>query len=261
MIKKIIQKKIEEIKQNKSDLPVNELKRQIKGYSSAARFKAALRKKDSLSLIAELKKASPSRGLLRKEFDIEQITAAYKSAGASALSILTEKNFFLGDKSYVAQIKKLSNLPILQKDFFIDEYQIYEAALMGSDCILLIAAVLEKQELIRFQQIAKELDIACLLEVHNKADLNKALDTHPEIIGINNRNLETFNVDINNTFRLMRDISDYPKIIKVSESGIKTHDDVVRLKQAGIDAVLVGETFMKAADIKNEVNKLMGNCS
>jgi indole-3-glycerol phosphate synthase len=261
MIEEIIQKKFKEIEQDKSSMPLNLLKRQIKGYSSGARFKAALKNKEILSLIAELKKASPSKGLLREDFDIEQIATDYKEAGASALSVLTEENYFLGDKSYIQSIKKISNLPILQKDFFIDEYQIYEAAVIGSDCILLIAAALEPKKLIKFQQIAKELDIACLVEVHNKADLDKALKSQPEIIGINNRNLKNFKVDISNTFNLMRDISSYPDIIKVSESGIKTHQDTIRLKQAGIDAILVGETFMKAKNIKDEVNKLMGNNS
>jgi indole-3-glycerol phosphate synthase len=176
----------------------------------------------------------------------------------SALSVLTEKKYFLVDIDYIRQLRKLVDLPILQKDFFIDAYQIYEAAVLGADCILLIASILSKEELLNFISIAKENNLSALVEVHNEQDLDKALECKAEIIGINNRNLETFKVNIETSLKLLPLIPSGLNIIKVSESGLNTFEDLIRLKDAGVDAVLIGEGFMTCDNIKDKINALRG---
>jgi indole-3-glycerol phosphate synthase len=218
-------------------------------------FKSAL-KKSEISIIAEIKRHSPSRGLLREDFDYRDISKEYEKNGASAISVLTDSKFFWGRNAYLVDIKEEVNLPILRKDFIIDEYQIYESAYIGSDAILLIAKILELAQLEKFINLAHQLKMNCLLEVDSKKDLQKALSTSAEIIGINNRNLETFQTSINTSVDLKKFIPE--KYVTVSESGVKNRTHINILENAGFDSVLIGETLMKERNIGNKLKELLG---
>lgn len=204
-------------------------------------FKKALLKED-LTIIGEFKKASPSKGEIVKEFNLEKINEFYKRENIDAYSILTEEEFFKGKDEYISLIKGISDKPILRKDFIIDKYQIYESKFLGADCILLIVALL-KDKLKEFYELGKELGLDILVEVHSKEELDLALKINPEIIGINNRNLKNFKVDLENTKELIKYI---PKgILTISESGINSFEDIDYIKSLGVDGVLVGEFFMR----------------
>lgn len=204
-------------------------------------FKKALLKED-LTIIGEFKKASPSKGEIVKDFNLEKINEFYKKENIDAYSILTEEEFFKGKDEYISLIKGISDKPILRKDFIIDKYQIYESKFLGADCILLIVAIL-KDKLKEFYELGKELGLDILVEVHSKEELDLALKINPEIIGINNRNLKNFKVDLENTKELIKYI---PKgILTISESGINSFEDIDYIKSLGVDGVLVGEFFMR----------------
>ena len=205
-------------------------------------FKKSLEGK-SESIIAEIKKASPSAGLISKDFDPVSKAKEYELFGASALSILTEEDYFQGDVQYLIDVKNASNLPILRKDFIIDEYQIYESKLIGADCILLIASILNDEELKIFSQIADKLCLDYIIEVHDKDELLRVKNFSKAIIGVNNRNLKTFEVDIENSIRLRKEFKE--DNIFVSESGIKSQKDIDKLKEHNINVFLVGESLMK----------------
>ncbi|MFH1492397.1 MAG: indole-3-glycerol phosphate synthase TrpC [Candidatus Omnitrophota bacterium] len=205
-------------------------------------FKKAIAKRNKLCVIAEVKKASPSAGIIRSNFNPVQLALQLEKAGADALSVLTDRKFFKGHLSYISKIKAKVKLPILRKDFIIDEYQVYESRAFGADAILLIARILTQKRLKILYDLAEKLGMDCVVEVFSKSDLKKALAIKPRIIGINNRNLKTFRIDLKTTPRLMKLI---PKgKLVVSESGIKRNSDISNLKKAGIDAVLIGEAFM-----------------
>jgi len=257
IISQIIEEKKKSIEASKAKRPQALLMKELEGFSGHHRFSKEISKEHHINLIAEVKHASPSRGILRKEFDPAKIASSYKMNGASAISVLTEEKFFLGNLEHIKKVKSSSNLPVLRKDFIVDDYQIYESALSGADAVLLIADILSKEELKSFYSISKKLGLDALVEVHNEEDLKKALDIGSRIIGINNRDLHTFNVDIAVTTRLIKAIPE-GKII-VSESGIKSHEDVMFLKSLGVNAVLIGEAFMKASDIGAKVRELMGH--
>lgn len=204
-------------------------------------FKKALLKED-LTIIGEFKKASPSKGEIVKDFNLEKINEFYKRENIDAYSILTEEEFFKGKDEYISLIKGISDKPILRKDFIVDKYQIYESKFLGADCILLIVALL-KDKLKEFYELGKELGLDILVEVHSKEELDLALKINPEIIGINNRNLKNFKVDLENTKELIKYI---PKgILTISESGINSFEDIEYIKSLGVDGVLVGEFFMR----------------
>jgi indole-3-glycerol phosphate synthase len=205
-------------------------------------FKKSLEGK-SESIIAEIKKASPSAGLISKDFDPVSKAKEYELFGASALSILTEEDYFQGDIQYLIDVKNASNLPILRKDFIIDEYQIYESKLIGADCILLIASILNDEELKIFSQIADKLCLDYIIEVHDKDELLRVKNFSKAIIGVNNRNLKTFEVDIENSIRLRKEFKE--DNIFVSESGIKSQKDIDKLKEHNINVFLIGESLMK----------------
>lgn len=205
-------------------------------------FKKSLEGK-SESIIAEIKKASPSAGLISKDFDPVSKAKEYELFGASALSILTEEDYFQGDVQYLIDVKNASNLPILRKDFIIDEYQIYESKLIGADCILLIASILNDEELKIFSQIADKLCLDYIIEVHDKDELLRVKNFSKAIIGVNNRNLKTFEVDIENAIRLRKEFKE--DNIFVSESGIKSQKDIDKLKEHNINVFLIGESLMK----------------
>ena len=222
-------------------------------------FKAALRNKAGVSLIAEVKKASPSAGLISKDFDPVRVAIAYEQAGASACSVLTDEKFFQGHLDFLAKIRRATRMPLLRKDFIIDEYQIYEASAAGADAILLIVAILDPEQLTRYHAISKENSLATLVEVHDEGETERALKAGAEIIGINNRNLKDFSVDLGTTERLAARIRQHEsRIVLVAESGLHTRSDVERVRGAGVDAILVGESLMRSADIAAKVKELVG---
>lgn len=219
-------------------------------------FKQALVDFPGVALIAEAKKASPSKGIIRPDFDPALIARGYEDGGVQAMSVLTDVNFFQGDLSYIRQVRQEVKLPVLRKDFIIDEIQIQEARLAGADAILLIAAILDKAQIVDFLAAADQLGMDSLVEVHDEAELEKALAAGSSLVGINNRNLNDFSMDLNTTFRLKKEIPD--DIPVVSESGIRDNDDIRRCADAGISAVLVGETLMRSGNLADAVRELMG---
>ena len=205
-------------------------------------FKANLLNKDQ-AIIAEIKKASPSAGIISEDFDPIQKAKDYEAFGAAALSILTEEDFFLGSTEYLKDVKAITSLPILRKDFMIDEYQIYEAKLMGADCILLIASILSDSQITAFVTLAEELELDYLIEVHDEAELGRVEHFQEAMIGVNNRDLKTFTVDLDNSIRLKQKFMH--SNIFIAESGIKNQDDIDYLKSHHIHAFLIGESLMK----------------
>ncbi|MDA8924972.1 indole-3-glycerol phosphate synthase TrpC [Gammaproteobacteria bacterium] len=205
-------------------------------------FKANLLNKDQ-AIIAEIKKASPSAGIISEDFDPIQKAKDYEAFGAAALSILTEEDFFLGSIEYLKEVKAITSLPILRKDFMIDEYQIYEAKLMGADCILLIASILSDSQITAFVTLAEELELDYLIEVHDEAELGRVEHFQEAMIGVNNRDLKTFTVDLDNSVRLKHKFMH--SNIFIAESGIKNQDDIDYLKSHHIHAFLIGESLMK----------------
>ncbi|HVB28875.1 MAG TPA: indole-3-glycerol phosphate synthase TrpC [Terriglobia bacterium] len=208
-----------------------------------------------LSVIAELKRASPSRGLLRPEYRPLEIAESYQQAGASALSVLTEEQFFQGSLSDLTAVREAVRLPVLRKDFIVDEYQVYESVAAGADALLLIVAALEDKDLKRFIELSERLHVAALVEVHTAEELERAAHAGARIIGINNRNLNTLEVSLEASFRLREKIP--PSCLAVSESGIKSGNDVERLARAGFNAVLIGEHLMLADDPGKELSRLL----
>ncbi|KZL90762.1 indole-3-glycerol phosphate synthase TrpC [Clostridium magnum] len=212
-------------------------------------FKRAL-SKESISIISEIKKASPSKGIIKEDFDPVKIAKVYEEIDIDAVSVLTEKQFFKGKDEYIEIVKKVNSKPILRKDFIIDEYQIFQAKAIGADAVLLIASILENN-IKKFYNLAKELGLYCLTEVHNEKELDSALSAGCDIVGINNRDLRDFTVDLKTTEKLIKHI---PKdTIVVSESGIKTSEDIKYLRSLGVNAVLIGETFMRNIEDIQEV--------
>ena len=219
-------------------------------------FAGALRRQQGVALIAEVKKASPSAGIIRADFDPVRIAGEYEAAGAVALSVLTDKKFFQGELAYLRQIRATVRLPLLRKDFIIDELQIHEAVAAGADAVLLIAAILDDAQLLAYRQLAGQLKLAALVEVHDDRELARALAAGAEIIGINNRNLKTFQVDLATTERLAAQIPAGKTI--VAESGIHTRADVARVAAAGVHAILVGESLMRSDNIAGKIRELLG---
>ena len=205
-------------------------------------FKSSLANKDQ-AIIAEIKKASPSAGIIKEDFNPVEIAKSYEAFGASALSVLTEEDYFLGSPQFLIDVKANSKLPILRKDFMIDEYQIYEAKLMGADCILLIVSVLEDQQISKFVHLAESLKLDYLIEVHNEEELNRVKAYKNAIIGVNNRNLKNFEVSLENSIKLKKIFSG--ENIFVAESGIKSQSDIDYLKENGINVFLIGESLMR----------------
>ena len=253
----IVAHKQEELKRDRERAPLQTLKSRIPDLPPTRDFKAALAAPGAVSLIAEVKKKSPSKGVIREDFDPVEIAKTYAQNGASAISVLTDHEFFGGNLDYLSRIRNAVGLPLLRKDFTIDEYHIYQARVAGADAILLIVAILTAEELRGFIGIAGHLNLTALVEVHTQAELEIALDVGAEIIGINNRDLKTFHTDIAASFHLRKSIPD--DRIVVSESGIYTREDVLRLGEADVNAILVGESLMRSADIGGKVRELLGS--
>ncbi len=209
------------------------------------------------ALIAEVKKASPSAGVIRKDFDPVRIATEYEAAGASCLSVLTDEKFFQGSLDFLRRIRAAVNLPLLRKDFIIDERQILEAAEWGADAILLIVAILTDEQLGKHLRLARESGLAVVVEVHDEAELDRAIKSGADIIGINNRNLKTFKVDLGTTERLALLLGREAGRLVVAESGIHTAEDVQRVARAGAKAILVGESLMRSGDLAAQIEKLL----
>ena len=253
----IVAHKREELKWDRERVPLQTLKSQIPDLPPTRNFRAALAPPGIVNLIAEVKRKSPSKGIIREDFDPVEIARTYAKTGASAISVLTDQRFFGGDLSYLSAIRNAVDLPLLRKDFTINEYHIYQARVAGADAVLLIVAILTPEQLQEFIGVAKHVNLAPLVEVHAQTELDIALDVGAEIIGINNRDLKTFHTDIATSFHLRKSIPD--DRIVVSESGIYTREDVIRLGEADMDAILVGESLMRSADIGGKVRSLLGS--
>jgi indole-3-glycerol phosphate synthase len=252
----IVDKKRARLNDTKTRIAISDIKRIIKDIEDTRDFTNALKIKDSgINLIAEIKKASPSKGLIRKDFDHIAIATIYEQKAVHAISVLTEEDFFQGSLSFIAEVKKITTKPLLRKDFIFDEYQIYESRANNADAILLIAALLEKNQASEYLHIAKELGLHVLFEVHDEKELETSLSLNVPIIGINNRNLKTMTIDLSTTLRLKKMIPS-DKII-VSESGIRNRNDVLMLQDAGIDAMLIGTSFMESQDIGKKIDELL----
>ena len=256
ILDKIYKHKLFEVAESKKRIPSELLKSHIEKSKRTKSFSTALKSNTNIRIIAEIKKASPSLGIIRKDFNPTEIALIYQANGAAAISVLTDEKFFQGNLSHLSDVKKSVDLPILRKDFIIDPYQIYETRSAGADAILLIAALLSKEEIQQFLELGKVLGMDCLVEVHSETELKKVLQTSANIIGINNRDLTTFKTDLETTFRL-RPMIPEGKII-VSESGIKSREEVIKLFTHGINAILVGETLMKSNDILTKLHELLG---
>lgn len=252
----ITERKKERIAGAKRARTLGELKTIIKDAAPARSFSAAVKgAPGELRLIAEIKRASPSRGIIRKDFDLRAIAAAYKGR-ADAVSVITEEDYFMGDPGYLKDAGEVTGLPVLRKDFVIDEYQLYEARALGADAVLLIEDILDSTQAAEYLHLARELGMGTLFEVHGMRGLEKALALDAPVIGINNRDLDTFEVSLETTLKLKAEVPAGRTV--VSESGVNSHSDVQRLIQAGVDAVLIGTAFMKAPDIGAAVDEIMG---
>jgi indole-3-glycerol phosphate synthase len=250
MLNKIITRKRDEIKWRKQAVPLATLKERIAQREAPLDLVAALRG-EPVRLIAEVKRASPSRGILCPDFDPVALATGYARGGAAAISVLTEENYFGGSLDHLMAIREAVKLPLLRKDFIFDPYQIYETAAYGADALLLIVSILSQEQLSQLLSLSHSLSLKCLVEIHNEAEADRALAAGAEIIGINNRDLRTFETDINTTRRL-RPLMPRGQIV-VSESGISSRHDIKKLRQWRINAVLIGEALVTAADIPAKI--------
>lgn len=249
ILDKIVAVKREEVAAAKKKKPLEVVREDAFGRVLTRDFEGALRAKvaaGQAAVIAEVKKASPSKGVLRADFIPADIAQSYAEHGAACLSVLTDRQFFQGEADYLKQARASCDLPVLRKDFLVDPYQVYESRVMGADCILLIAACLSDAQMAELEAIARSLDMAVLVEVHDGAELQRALRLKTRLVGINNRNLRTFEVSLETTLGMLKDVP--ADRLLVTESGILARDDVGRMRAAGVHAFLVGEAFMRAPD-------------
>jgi indole-3-glycerol phosphate synthase len=235
------------------------LKSQAKRSENPFAFEQALARKQAagaIAFICEVKKASPSKGVIAADFPYIEIARDYQAAGADAISVLTEPDYFQGSNDYLTEIKEQVTIPVLRKDFIIDAIQIYEASLIGADAILLICSILDTDTIREYLEIADALGLSALVEAHDEAEVEQALAAGARVIGVNNRNLKTFEVDLQNSIRLRQLVP--PEILFVSESGIRTAEDIAKLRENGTNAVLIGETLMRSGDKKAALDQLRG---
>lgn len=255
ILKTIVEKKALRVAHAKRQVSLGELTSRIRDMEKTRDFPGALKREGTIRLIAEVKKASPSKGLIRKDFDPSKIAAIYRDKPVSAISVLTEEDFFKGDLSYIKIVRHITSKPVLRKDFIFDPYQIYEARANSADAVLLIAAILERNQAKEYMHMASECGLHVLFEVHDETELEAALDIGAGVIGINNRDLKTMRIDLGTTLRLKREV---PKgVTVVSESGIRSRKDVLSLEEGGIDAMLIGTSFMESPDIGAAIDELM----
>jgi indole-3-glycerol phosphate synthase len=254
ILEKIVSEKRQDVAQSKRNLSLGSLQERIGRREIHHDFTLALRG-DSIKIIAEVKKASPSKGVLCHDFDPIALAGTYARAGAAAVSVLTEANHFQGSLDHLEAIRQEVSIPLLRKDFIFDEYQVYESAAFGADAILLIVSILSQDDLGSLLALSHKLGLACLVEVHDENEVNRALKAGAEIIGINNRDLTTFNVNINTTLRLRPLVPE--GTIVVSESGIRNREDIIILTECGVNAMLVGEALVTSGDIPAKMEALL----
>jgi indole-3-glycerol phosphate synthase len=254
MLDKIVAQKREEVEQRKKEATITYLQQRIARQKPALDLALAL-KGDHIRLITEVKQASPSRGMLSPNFNLIELAQTYAEGGAAAISVLTEANYFMGSIEHLAAIKEVVELPLLRKDFIFDPYQVYESRAYGADALLLIASILRQEQLKELISLSHSLGLRCLIEVHNEGEVERAILSEAKIIGINNRDLNTFTVDITTTRRL-RPLIPQERIV-VSESGIKSRGDIEKLRRWGVDAVLVGEALVTAGDVLAKMKELV----
>lgn len=258
ILEQIAERTCERVRLAKLKIPPDEMIERAKNFNlknfKNFNFESALKNRDEIAFICECKKASPSKGLIAENFPYLDIAHEYEEAGASAISVLTEPYYFLGENKYLSDIASSVKIPCLRKDFVIDEYMIYEAKALGAEAVLLIVSLLDFKILKNYIKICENIKISALIEAHDENEIKTAINAGARIIGVNNRNLKDFKVDITNSERLRKLIPD--NIIFIAESGIKTPEDIKRLHDAGVDAVLIGETLMKAQDKRAMLAKL-----
>ena len=259
ILEKIVAVKREEIAQSRRKVPLEAMRADAESRVLTRDFEGAIRRQIGAgrsAVIAEIKKARPSKGVLREEFIPADIAQSYAEAGAACLSVLTDRQFFQGRPDYLKQARASCDLPVLRKDFMVDAYQIYESRAMGADCILLIVACLEDSRMSELEAIAHSLDMAVLVEVHDRPELERALKLKTALIGMNNRNLRNFEVSLDTTLGLLKDVP--ADRLPVTESGILDRADVRKMRDAGVNAFLVGEAFMRAEDPGTALAELFG---
>ncbi len=257
ILNRILARKAEEVAERRARLPEAELVARIAELPGTRGFAAAIETKIDAGLpavIAEVKKASPSKGLIRPDFDPAAIAKSYEAAGAACLSVLTDSDFFQGSEAFLQQAREACSLPVLRKDFIIDAYQVYEARAIGADCVLLIVSALDDDVLLQLSLLAADLDLDVLCEVHDEEELERAMALPVPLIGVNNRNLRNFETSLETSLALQQ-LIEYDRVL-VAESGIHTPEDVARLRAGGIQAFLVGEAFMRAEDPGTELRRL-----
>ena len=262
MLEKIITNRLRLLKKEKQDLPLVDIRNQVDQLIESGRESVSFLGKyieGNPFLIAEIKKASPSKGIIRKDFDIKEITNVYEKCNfVNAISVLTEPDFFWGRYEYIQDIKNITRKPVLMKDFIIDSYQIYKGFLLGSSSILLIASVLGDEQIEEFIDIAKGLDMDVLFETHSIEEYKRSLNFDVTLIGINNRNLKTFITDVNNSITILHEVGKYKGRVIISESGIDSFEDIKLLKEGGVDGFLIGERFMRDEDVEKAIHEVMG---
>ena len=257
ILKKILIRKTEEISERKSKMPAQEVKHRADDCPPTRGFNMAIERSISegrAAVIAEIKKASPSRGIICENFDPESIARSYEKAGATCLSVLTDVDFFQGSDEYMQSARDACAIPVLRKDFMIDTYQIYESRVLGADCILIIVSALSDMQMQELVGTAQEIGLDILVEVHDREELERGLMLRTPLIGINNRNLHTFETDIETTIGLLPDV--FHDRIVITESGIHTIEDIKTMRKHGVDGFLVGEAFMSAEDPGEKLREL-----
>jgi indole-3-glycerol phosphate synthase len=258
VLDEIVKKKREDLKIVRSRVSLSELKTRLGDIEAPIPFKETLKRRQNepVRLIAELKKSSPSEGRIREDFDVPEIISVYDTRDVRAISVLTEERYFEGSLDYLSRARQLTDKPLLRKDFIFDDYQVYESRTHCADAILLIAAILSRSQIEDLSGLSNELSLECLVEVHNLKELDTVLTAGVDIIGINNRDLNTFRTSLSTTLELTKDIPEGKTI--VSESGIHTRKDVELIESGRVDAILVGTTIMRAEDIGGKIDELLG---
>lgn len=254
----IVDRKWQEIEERKQSVSLQQIQQQAKEADPARGFIRSIEAKldeNKPAVIAEIKKASPSKGIIREDFKPDDIARSYQDGGAACLSVLTDKDFFQGGEAYLQQARSACELPVIRKDFIVDPYQVYEARAIGADCILLIAACLDDEQMVRLLDLATLLGMDVLLEVHDEEEMNRALSTNAKLIGINNRNLRTFETSLQTSLDLKLMLKELNRIL-VTESGIHSPEDVELMRTNEINTFLVGEAFMRAKEPGKELSRL-----
>ncbi len=258
ILQKIVETKKEEVKILRAKYSLENFKDYEFFNANSISLKESLRRDDRLGIIAEIKKASPSKGILKNDFDYLDIANIYMQNKVDAISILTDKKYFQGDIKFIADIAQLKTVPLLRKDFIIDEYQVFEAKAFGADAILLISEILSKNQINELTAVAKECSLEVLLEIHSEAQLGKINLSENDLIGVNNRDLDTFEINTGTSLRLAQLIPD--DVLIISESGLNNYSDIIKIRSSKIKGVLVGEHFMKSEDIKEQLMEFIEWC-